>query len=80
MLAVLQEGNNKSPRTAAHICKSISEILGISLDALKCFKTLKLATKIEWLTEKCKNLPISKNDVMLLLVLNEYDEVLCEQR
>ena len=28
--AVLREGNRKSPRTAAHICKSISEIPGIS--------------------------------------------------
>ena len=28
--AVLREGNRKSPGTAAHICKSISEIPGIS--------------------------------------------------
>jgi len=26
LLVVLREGNRKSPRTAAHICKSISEI------------------------------------------------------
>ena len=30
MPVVLQEGNRKSPRTAAHICKSISEIPGNS--------------------------------------------------
>ena len=42
LLEVLQEGSSKSPKTAAHICKYISEIPGISqmfwYEALQNFK------------------------------------------
>ena len=52
--AVLREENRKSPRTAAHICKSISEIPGISkFFGFKRFKTWQ--PKIEGVTEKFKN-------------------------
>jgi len=54
---VLRDGNRKSPRTADHICKSISEIPGISkmfwYEMLQNFR--KTVKKIDGATEKFKN-------------------------
>jgi len=54
--AVLHEGNRKSLRTTAHICKSILEIPENSeIFGIKCYKTLKWSPKIDRITENFRN-------------------------
>ena len=52
-LVVLREGNRKSLRTAAHLCKSIKESARFFF-GMKRFITLKWLTKFEVATETLK--------------------------
>jgi len=55
-LPALQEGNRKSPRTVAHICKSILDFPGVSeMFWYYMLKNLKMAAKNEGVTEVFKN-------------------------